>query len=450
MYVEPRSFPLAKLTAGSPKATTSVPGCIVGGDVVRAPATAASTTASARAAASAARRFTEVPPMRLKGGNASLFRDQSVLQVWYQSVLQPGLEGREERLGGEQQPASLDKAARHAAVHRLDERGVLAADLVVEREELLPPLLVHVRREEVVQVALGAVRPVREDRPDREVRRAWEDVDARVRVDQMELAALAGHLRLAELGAERRVRLEPVAVGMNVHGVAEPGVRRRAVVALEEVLDDDLPVRVRVELDPRVEDELREVEVAREDRGQLSEVLVEWHGLRIRVDEEERAPGSGARGQKRPLVLVEAGLAVGARRRAQRSVEGVRPGVVAALDRLAPAAAVDEHRAAMPADVQECLQLALLVADDEDRDAAGVRRQERTGLGDLVGPAGVLPGAREDPGALAAAGLLVAVPGEWERQRVSRDGHAPMLPPAPARPRRARSRRGSVPRTSRA
>ena len=71
------------------------------------------------------------------------------------------LEGDEQRLGVHEQPSPLEQAARHAAVHRLDECGVLAADLVVELEERCDPVLVQARREEVVEVPLRAVRAVR-------------------------------------------------------------------------------------------------------------------------------------------------------------------------------------------------------------------------------------------------------------------------------------------------
>ena len=49
---------------------------------------------------------------------------------------QPSLERGEQRLRVQQQPPVLEQAGRHAAVHRLDEGRVLAADLVVEGEEL--------------------------------------------------------------------------------------------------------------------------------------------------------------------------------------------------------------------------------------------------------------------------------------------------------------------------
>ena len=51
----------------------------------------------------------------------------------------------------------LERAARGAALHRLDEPRVLGADLVVELEHLLDPGLVGALREEVVEPGGGAV-----------------------------------------------------------------------------------------------------------------------------------------------------------------------------------------------------------------------------------------------------------------------------------------------------
>ena len=76
---------------------------------------------------------------------------------------------------------------------------------------------------------------------------------------------------------------------------------------------------------------------------------------------------------------------------AQRPVEVVRPRVVVALERRARAAAVHQHRAAVAADVQERAQLAVAVARDDDRHAAGVGREERARRGHLLGAAAVLP-----------------------------------------------------------
>ena len=185
-------------------------------------------------------------------------------------------------------------------------------------------------------MALGASGRRGRDRADREVRGAGEDVDAGIRVDEMKLPGVTRRLRAAELRRECRVRLEQVAVGMNVDLVAERGMRGRAVIALEEVLAHDLPVRVRAELDARVKDERVDVDVAREQRRQLSEVLVQW-----------------CRRDQRQLGCVERRLAVRARRAAERAVEAVRPRVVVALDRGARAAALRQHGATVATHVEE-------------------------------------------------------------------------------------------------
>ena len=214
------------------------------------------------------------------------------------------------------------------------------------------------------------------------------------------------------------MRLEDVAIRMHVDDCAEAGVRGRAVVALEEVLGDHLPVGVRAELDARMERDGVEVEVAGEDLRQLAEPVGQRLGLRVRVDEQERPPDADARRNERELLLLEARLAVRARRRAERAVEPIRPRVVVALDRLAAAAALGQDRPPVAADVQEGAELAFGGAGDEQRDAAGVGRQVRAGLGDLIRASAVLPGAREDARPFPAERRLVAVPGERERVRV--------------------------------
>ena len=90
------------------------------------------------------------------------------------------LEVGDELLVVREQPAVRDEAAPRAGLGGLDQRRVLGADLVVEREELRDPLLGRVRREEVVQEPVAAAGRDRPDRADREVRRAGLglDVDA--------------------------------------------------------------------------------------------------------------------------------------------------------------------------------------------------------------------------------------------------------------------------------
>ena len=88
---------------------------------------------------------------------------------------------------GEEAPLREDARA-DTALHALDQGRVLAADLVVEGDQLVDPLLVDVPREEVVEEARRPLRAEREDRAAREVRAAREDVDAEVRPQEVELA----------------------------------------------------------------------------------------------------------------------------------------------------------------------------------------------------------------------------------------------------------------------
>src|SRR5262249_19152303 len=179
-YFDPRRVPLAKFTAGSPKPTTSLPGCIVGGLLVCATAAAASVTDTVAAATRATRRFTEGSSCRVwPGGDASLFRPEAVLH--------PVLEGGQEGFRPEQEPPVPEHPRGHSAVDGLDQRRVLPPDLLVELEEVADPGLVQTGGEEVVEVPLGPVRAARDDRADREVRPAREDVDPGVREDEVEL-----------------------------------------------------------------------------------------------------------------------------------------------------------------------------------------------------------------------------------------------------------------------
>ena len=205
---------------------------------------------------------------------------------------------------------------------------------------------------------------------------AGHDVDRQVRPDEVELAALdrparveGARLEIAhpalpnrpELGREPAAGVEHVGVDRDVDDLREGGVGDLAVVALEEVLAADLPVggvaRVRalqeaerVEVEPGGGDELR----------QLAERVGERRRLGIGVDEDERPPDVDRAGRRPSSARSKPASAVGARCRAERAVEPVRPGVVGALERLAPALALADERAAVAADVQERAQLRVL------------------------------------------------------------------------------------------
>src|SRR5215467_13289478 len=81
----------------------------------------------------------------------------------------------------------LERTRRDPALHPLDEPEVLLSDLLVEGEELVDPLGLDVRAEEVVEEPVRPVRRQRNHRADREVRPAGEDVDPEIRPEEMEL-----------------------------------------------------------------------------------------------------------------------------------------------------------------------------------------------------------------------------------------------------------------------
>ena len=193
-------------------------------------------------------------------------------------------------------------------------------------------------------------------------------------------------------------------------------MRDLAVVALEEVLADDLPVRLDLRLPALVEDELVDVEPELCDlRGHRAERLGERLRVALRVHEEERPPRVDGDAAEAELARREVGELLRARRAPERAVEPVRPRVVGALDRLALARPLGDREAAVPADVQEGAQLAVARARDDDRRAARARRRVRAGLRQLAEMPGVLPRRAEDALLLAAQDLRVAVPAVRER-----------------------------------
>ena len=172
-------------------------------------------------------------------------------------------------------------------------------------------------------------------------RLAGEHVDPGVRPYEVELAAPPAVARGPELGRVPAADLEPIRVRRHVDQRREAGVRDGAVIALEEVLRDDLPVRLdaplravmepqRVDVDAELRDLLRHRTESRGERFRVG----------VRVHEEERPPALEAYGSESDGVELE----VGPRRRPQAAVEPVRPGVVRALKRLsvpAPSATTD-------------------------------------------------------------------------------------------------------------
>ncbi len=93
------------------------------------------------------------------------------------------LETRDQPLAVGQQAAVIDEAGADPALDRLDQHRILAADLVVELDQLARGIVVHVGAEEVVEEADGAFRRFRPDGTDREIGEAGIDVQLQRRPD---------------------------------------------------------------------------------------------------------------------------------------------------------------------------------------------------------------------------------------------------------------------------
>ena len=146
------------------------------------------------------------------------------------------------------------------------------------------------------------------------------------------------------------IRLEEIRVQRDVHDRREPGVRGRAVVALEEVLGGDLPVArelglgalqepQRVEVDSRVGDPLWDAAEEVGERPASTSGFTKISGPHV----------SSCIGMRPSSSFVDPALVVSARRGDETTVEAVCPRVIRALERLALARAFAHDRASVTA-----------------------------------------------------------------------------------------------------
>lgn len=138
-------------------------------------------------------------------------------------------------------------------------------------------------------------------------------------------------------------------------------VRRANVVALEEPLRDQLPVRGDLLLGRADEPHVRAEQV-----GQLAQGLVWSLGL-VLGDEQDAAAFAGLDRNQTMSALVKARETVRVRNGAQGAVGTVGPGVVAAGEGLLAAGAAGNGDAAMTARIAEDAGNAVAAADGEQR-----------------------------------------------------------------------------------
>ena len=110
-------------------------------------------------------------------------------------------------------------------------------------------------------------------------------------------------------------------------------MRDSAVVALEEVLARDLPVRLELELGAEAKLQCIDVEDLGELRRHVAERFCKRSGIEIRIHEHEWAERVNFDLLEPEFARVEARLAIRAGRCAELAVERVGPRVVRALQR---------------------------------------------------------------------------------------------------------------------
>ena len=189
-------------------------------------------------------------------------------------------------------------------------------------------------------------------------------------------------------------------------------MRDRAVVALEEVVEDGLPVGLDVEGQAVGEGERVEVGHMGAEVGlEPFTLLGEGCRARIEVDEDEAAELLDANRGQAELVPVEPGHLLGAPRGAQPAVDMVAPGVIGTGDDLGPPGALQQLVAPVLADVVEGAQGAVLAADRDDVLAGGLDGRVVARFAHRLAMADIEPVAGEDGVPLAGvdAGVVVIV-----------------------------------------
>jgi hypothetical protein len=185
-----------------------------------------------------------------------------------------------------------------------------------------------------------------------------------------------------------------------------------AVIALVVVLEHHLPVRIDF-----VRDALHAPQIGQrivpKPRGGIADLAGERMAAsggvaRGEIQKEESAPRVDTHGVERQLLLVNTGALIEMRRRAERTFERVRPGVIGALDAAGKragelrcatrAVGAREHElaSAVPAHIIVGAELALPCAHDEHALAGNIDHQVAAGYIDIFLAARVEPFANEN------------------------------------------------------
>ena len=261
-------------------------------------------------------------------------------------------------------------ARAQVALHDLADLDVLLLDLVAEREELRPRRIHRRVDRRMFGVPLehhaAAIVAERED----DVRLHLPEVDVehhvrekprvhrfgRFRRRWVVLPVAAPRVEWAQrrvLDGEEPARLDDVVVVVEL--LVQPRVHHGDVIALEVVVDVDLPVAGDL---PLLAHHVahRLAAKGREARGQIFEDFGERRRLAVHVHEDERPPRRHLHRHEAHRLRVEALHSLHLGRAAQCAVEGVGPAVVAALQRVASPAPRRDGTRAMQTHIVEAAQ----------------------------------------------------------------------------------------------
>ena len=198
------------------------------------------------------------------------------------------------------------------------------------------------------------------------------------------------------------------------------------MVALHEVLDDQLPVRLDVVDDPPADLEgvdgvvVDRLDVAEPGPDRAHHGVLERRRLVGDADPDVAEPLADVRGAQAVLLPADVGHPGQVRGGDQLAVQIVGPGVVRALERALGLAAVRAAQpgAAVPADVEERARLPLAVTAEDQALPADLHGLEVARLGQLAAAGGAEPHLLEDPFLLLPEDLRggVGVPGQGSDQ----------------------------------
>ena len=113
-------------------------------------------------------------------------------------------------------------------------------------------------------------------------------------------------------------------------------------------------------------------------------MLLQRRAIVVEVDEQKAAPGVDLDWTQTVIGLLKADRLVHLGRAAQLAVQLVGPAVIGADDQFAIALALQQFGTAMPAGVGKCANDAVLIAQDDQRDAGEFQREIVAGICDLI------------------------------------------------------------------